>query len=71
MLALNPLFMTIRLLDIKILLVFVLLGEDDLLVHIFITTHLFDLILGSEESQCFVLFLDSLFMMIQPLMIEI
>ena len=50
MLALDFLFMTIRLLVIEILSVFVVLGEDNILVHILITTHLFNTILGSEEG---------------------
>ena len=50
MLALYPLFMMIGLLVIEILSVFVVLGEDNILVHILITTHPFDTILGSEEG---------------------
>ena len=46
-------------------------GEDDTLVHIPTTTHPFDSILGSKESQCPALFLDPLFVMIWPLIIEI
>ena len=58
MLALDPLFTTIRPLVIEILSVFIVLREDDILVHISITTHPFDLILGSEEGPCPILFLD-------------
>ena len=49
-LALNPLFVTIGPLVIKILSVFVVLREDNILVHTLITTHPFDMILGSEEG---------------------
>ena len=64
MLALYPLFMMIGPLVIEILSVFVVLGEDNILVHILITTHPFDLILGSEESSYPMLSLDSLFVTI-------
>ena len=50
-LALNSLFMIIGLLVIEVLLVFVVLGVDNILVRILITTHLFDTILGSEEDH--------------------
>ena len=50
MLALDPLFVTIGLLVIEILSVFVVLGEDNILVHILITTHPFNMNLGSEEG---------------------
>ena len=71
MLALNSLFMMIRPLDIKILLVYIVLGEDDILVCISITTHLFDLILGSEEHPWPTLSLNPLYVMMQPLVIKI
>ena len=48
-LALDPLFVTIGLLVVEILSVFVVLGEGNILVCILITTHPFDMILGSEE----------------------
>ena len=50
MLALGPLFVMIQPLIINILSVFILLGEDNILVCILITTHLFDSILGSKEG---------------------
>ena len=70
-LAPDPLFMTIWLLVIEILLVFVVLGGDDILVCIFITTHLFDLIPGSEEGPHPTPALDPLFMTVQLLVIKI
>ena len=45
--------------------------EDDILVHILITTHPFGSILGSEEGPYPTLALNTLFMMIQSLVIEI
>ena len=45
--------------------------EDNFLVCIFITTHLFDSILGSEGVPCPMLALSPQFMMFQPLVIEI
>ena len=48
-----------------------MLGEDDVLVHIPTTTHPFDSILGSEESQCPKLSLDLLFAMKRPLVIQL
>ena len=70
-LALNPLFVTIGPLVIKILSVFVVLGEDNILVHILISTHLFGSNLGSEESSHYMPSLNFLFMMIGPLVIKI
>ena len=64
MLALSPLFVMIQQLLIETLLVFVVLGEDNILVHILITTHPFDLILGSEEGPHPTLALDPLFVTI-------
>ena len=69
--ALGPLFMMSQQLVVKISLVFVILEEDNALVHILITTHPSDSNLGSEESPHPMLSLDPLFMMIQPLVIEI
>ena len=54
----------IQQLVIETLLVFVVLGEDNILVHILITTHPFDLILGSEEGPHPTLALDPLFVTI-------
>ena len=48
-----------------------MLGEDNVLVCIPTITHPFDLIFGSEESQCSTLLLDSLFMTIQLLVIKV
>ena len=48
--ALDSLFMMIGLLVIEILLVFAVLGEDTILVCILMTTHLFNMILGSEKG---------------------
>ena len=47
-----------------------MLGEDDVLMCIPTNAHLFDLILGSKKSQCPMLSLDPLFMMIQLLVIR-
>ena len=47
-----------------------MLGEDDILVCIPTITHPFDLILGSEESQCPTLLPDFLFVMIWLLVIK-
>ena len=71
MLALGPLFEKSQQLVVKISLVFVVLEEDNALVHILITTHPFDSILGSEGSPHPMLSLNPLFAMIQPLVIEI
>ena len=48
-----------------------MLGEGDVLVYITITTHLFSSILGLEEGPHPTLALSPLFVMIQPLVIEI
>ena len=47
-----------------------MLGEDNVLVCIPTITHPFDLIFGSEESQCSTLLLDSLLMTIWLLVIK-
>lgn len=51
MLALGPLFMTIQPLIIEILSVFIVLGEDNILVHILIATHPFDS-LAQKKAPC-------------------
>ena len=56
---------------IKILLVFNVLGEDNILVHILISTHLFGSVLGSDELPYPMLALDPLFVMSQQLVVEI
>ena len=71
MLALSPLFVMSQQLVVEISLVFIVLEEDNTLVCILITTCPFDSILGSEESPHPILSLDPLFVMIQPLVIEI
>ena len=64
MLALDPLFVMSQQLVVEISLIFIVLEEDNALVHILITTHPFDLILGSEESSYPMLSLDPLFVTI-------
>ena len=70
-LALGPLCVMIWPVVIEILPVFIVLGEDNILVCILITTHPFDLILGSEECPCPTVALDPLFMTMQLLVIKI
>ena len=64
MLSLGPLFVMSQQLVVEISLVFVILEEDNAWVHILITTHPFDSILGSEESPHPMLSLNPLFVTI-------